>query len=115
MAVYEHLGLKVNKIETVSGMNVRVAFISIGDVRIELLEAISKDSVIARFIEHKGEGVHHICIEVDHLVKVLKELQEKNFKLVYDKPQPGAEQSLISFIHPKSTHGILLELSEKKK
>ena len=115
ISVYKNLGLKVSRAENVSGMGVRVAFISVGDVRLELLEPLSKDSVVAKFIEQRGEGVHHICIEVDDLAKILKKLQEKNFRLVYDKPQRGADQSLISFVHPKSTHGILLELSEKNK
>ena len=112
---YETLGFRVEKIEKVSDMDVRVAFLPIGDTRIELLEPLSKESVIAKFIEKKGEGVHHICVEVKDIHKALQELKDQKFNLVYETPKRGAENTLISFVHPKSTHGVLIELCQKFK
>ena len=112
---YETLGFRVEKIEKVSDMDVRVAFLPIGDTRIELLEPLSKESVIAKFIEKKGEGVHHICVEVKNIYKALQELKDQKFNLVYETPKRGAENTLVSFVHPKSTHGVLIELSQKLK
>lgn len=112
---YEMLGLKVEKIEEVASMNVRVAFLNIGDTQIELLEPLSADSVIAKFIEKKGEGVHHICFEVEKIDHALTDLKQKNVNLIYDTPQKGAHETLVSFIHPKSTCGVLIELCQKQK
>ena len=113
LQTYKLLGFKLQKIEKVSDMDVRVAFLPIRDTRIELLEPLSKESVIAKFIEKKGEGVHHICIEVQDIHKALKELKDQKFNLVYETPKRGAENTLVSFVHPKSTHGVLIELCQR--
>lgn len=110
---YEYLGLKVEKIEKVLDMDVQVAFLPIGSTRIELLEPLSKDSVISKFIEKRGEGVHHICVEVKDIRKALKVLKDQKFNLIYETPKRGAENTLVSFVHPKSTHGVLIELCQK--
>ncbi len=110
---YAILGFKVEKIEKVSDMDVQVAFLPIGDTRIELLEPLSKESVIAKFIGKKGEGVHHICIEVQDIHKALQELKNQKFNLVYETPKRGAENTLVTFVHPKSTHGVLIELCQR--
>lgn len=116
---YETLGFRVEKIEKISDMDVRVAFLSMGamgamgNTRIELLEPLSKESVIAKFIEKKGEGIHHICVEVKDIHKALQELKDQKFNLVYEVPKRGAENTLVSFVHPKSTHGVLIELCQK--
>jgi len=110
---YELLGFKIEHREEVTDMNVRVAFLPIGDTRFELLEPFSKDSVVAKFIEKRGEGIHHICIEVKDIQKALQDLKDKNINLVYDVPKKGANNTLISFIHPKSSHGLLIELCQK--
>ena len=116
---YKLLGFRVEKIEKVLDMDVRVAFLPMGQklssTRIELLEPLSKESVIAKFIEKRGEGVHHICVEVKDIHKALKELKDQKFNLVYETPKRGAENTLISFVHPKSTHGVLIELCQKFK
>ena len=109
---YGLLGLSVSKIENVPHMGVKVAFLNIGDSRLELLEPTSNESPIARFLEKKGEGIHHICIEVDDLKKATKLLKSQKIQFVYDEPKPGADHMLVNFIHPKSCHGVLLELCQ---
>jgi methylmalonyl-CoA/ethylmalonyl-CoA epimerase len=86
-----------------------------GSGKLEFLKATSKDSPIARFIDKKGSGMHHIALVVDHLQPALDYLQEKGIELIDEKPRIGAEGFSIAFIHPKSTGGILVELCEKKK
>lgn len=115
VATYERMGLKGSSIETVADMNVRVAFFSVGESRLELLEPISENSVIAKFLKKRGEGIHHVCMEVDDIAQVLKVLKQQNFGLIYEEPRRGSENSLVSFIHPATTHGVLLELRQKKK
>lgn len=110
---YQLLGLKVSHIEEVSEMDVKVAFFPFGNSRLELLEPLSSDSVIAKFIEKRGEGIHHICFEVKDIHKALRRLKSQGVSLVYEKPQKGSENSLVSFIHPKSAHGVLIELRQK--
>lgn len=112
---YSKLGLKVESIEVVESQKVRVAFIPVGDVRIELLEPTSDQSTINKFIERKGEGIHHIALSTDNLADRLKELEEKGILLIDSTPRKGAHNADIAFLHPKSTHGVLLELCEEKK
>jgi len=111
---YEKLGLKVDAVEEVPAQKVRVAFIQIGEVRIELLEATSDESPIAKYIEKRGEGIHHLALETDDLKKSLKETEEKGIRLIDKEPRKGAHNADIAFIHPKSSHGVLLELCEEK-
>lgn len=115
ISTYRMLGLEASHIEMVPDMKVRVAFIPVGESRFELLEPQSQDSVIAKFLQKRGEGIHHICIEVSNILKTLKDFKAKNVNVVYESPQRGAENSLVSFIHPNSTHGLLLEICQKQR
>lgn len=110
---YQKLGLEIESIEVVESQKVKVAFIPIGDVRIELLEPISEDSPVAKYLESKGEGIHHLALEEDDLVSTLNELEKNGIRLIDKKPRPGAHKANIAFLHPKSTHGILIELCEE--
>jgi methylmalonyl-CoA/ethylmalonyl-CoA epimerase len=107
------LGLECYKIETVEEQQVKTAFFKIGDTKIELLESTSADGPVARFIEKKGEGVHHIAFAVEDLEQALNEVESKGIKLIDRTPRRGAEGMDIAFLHPKSTHGVLLEFCSK--
>lgn len=106
------LGLKLKGIETVESEKVRVAFIEIGEVKIELLEATSPESPIAKFIEKKGEGIHHIALETDNCEKQLEIVREHGIKLINEVPKKGAHDSLVAFLHPNSTNKVLFELCQ---
>jgi len=106
------LGLELLGYETVKSEKVRVAFLKIGETRIELLEATSPESPIAQFIERRGEGIHHIALQVDQLPERLQFLKEQGIKLVHEVPKEGAHGNLVAFLHPKSTKGVLLELCQ---
>jgi methylmalonyl-CoA/ethylmalonyl-CoA epimerase len=110
---YEMLGLKAAGTEEVAEQKVRVAFIPTGDSEIELLESTAPDGPIARHIEKNGEGLQHVALRVDNIEAALAELKEKGVRLIDEKPRYGAGGARIAFIHPKSTGGILLELSER--
>jgi methylmalonyl-CoA epimerase len=103
------------KTEEVAGENVTTAFFKTGDTKIELLESTVDNGVIARFIEKKGEGIHHIAFEVEDIEAEMKRLQEKGFVLLNDTPKPGADNKLVCFLHPKNTNGVLIELCMEKK
>jgi methylmalonyl-CoA epimerase len=108
------LGFKLDGVHVLTERKVRVAFLSTGgETQIELLEPLSSDSPVAKFLESRGEGIHHFAVEVDDIEAVLAELKRKGVVLVDDKPREGAEGKKIAFVHPKSTHGVLLELVEK--
>ncbi len=109
------LGLKVAGEEVVEEQKVKVAFLPLGDSELELLESTSPDGPIARFIEKKGEGIQHIAFRVDNLEKVLEKLKEEGVRLIDEKPRYGAGGAKIAFLHPKSTNGILIELSERNE
>ena len=111
--VYEELGLQLNGTEVVEDQKVKVAFMPVGDTEVEFLEATSEDSPIAKFIEKKGAGVQHIAFRVDNIEEALKEMSEKGFRLLDEKPRYGAGGARIAFLHPKSTTGILIELCER--
>lgn len=110
----ETLGLKLQGIETVEDQKVKVAFLPVGDTEIELLEATSPDSPIAKFIEKKGQGVQHLAFRVENIEKALEEAKEKGIRLIDEKPRYGAGGAKIAFLHPKSTNGVLVELCERK-
>ena len=112
--VYEALGLQVDSIETVEDQKVTTAFIPCGSVSLELLEAIGNEGPVARFIEKKGEGIHHISIRVTNIEARLKELKAKGIRLVDETPRRGTHNTKIAFIHPKATKGVLIELCEKE-
>ncbi len=109
------LGLKCYLIEEVKDQKVKTAFFNIGQTKIELLESTSPDGPIGKFIEKKGQGIHHIAFAVEGLQKTLNEISEKGVRLIDEKPRSGAEGLNIAFIHPKSTHGVLTELCENQK
>lgn len=107
------LGIKCHGVEEVTEQKVKTAFLPVKDTEIELLEATSPESPVAKFIEAKGEGIHHLAIRVENLEEALAELKEKGVRLIDEKPRLGAGGAKIAFIHPKATGGILLELSER--
>ncbi|MEM2104969.1 MAG: methylmalonyl-CoA epimerase [Candidatus Bathyarchaeia archaeon] len=108
------LGFKLLGVHVLTERKVKVAFLSTGgETQIELLEPLGGDSPVAKFLESRGEGVHHFAVEVDDIEMVLAELKRKGVVLVDDKPREGAEGKKIAFVHPKSTRGVLLELVEK--
>lgn len=109
------LGLLLEKVEEVSSEQVKVAFLKIGETRIELIEPLSGSSPIAKFIDKKGEGMHHIAFEVDNLENRLSKMKTEGIKLINDVPKEGANNSQIAFVHPKSTHGVLVELCEEEQ
>lgn len=107
------MGIKCHGIEEVAEQKVKTAFLPVKDTEIELLEPTSPESPVAKFIEAKGEGIHHMAIRVENLEEALAELKEKGVRLIDEKPRCGAGGAKIAFLHPKATGGILLELSER--
>lgn len=110
----ETLGLHSKGTEVVQEQQVTVAFLPCGDSELELLESTSPGGPIARFIEKNGEGIQHIAIRVDDIDAALAELKEKGVRLIDQTPRYGAGGARIAFLHPKATHGVLLELCERK-
>ena len=106
------LGLKCYNIETVEDQKVKTAFFMIGQTKIELLEPTSEESTVAKFIEKRGEGVHHIAFATKNLGEALQEIEAKGVRLIDAKPRAGAEGLNIAFLHPKSTGSVLTELCE---
>ena len=98
------------KTEIVESENVNTAFFMQGETKIELLESSSTNGVIARFIEKKGEGMHHIAFEVEDIYAEMKRLKNEGFTLLNEIPKPGADNKLVCFLHPKETNGVLIEL-----
>jgi methylmalonyl-CoA/ethylmalonyl-CoA epimerase len=107
------LGLPMAGRETVEEQKATTAFLPVGESELEILESTSPDGALAKFIESRGEGVQHIALRVDNIEEALKELKEKGVRLIDEKPRRGAGGAKIAFIHPKSTNGVLLELSER--
>jgi methylmalonyl-CoA epimerase len=112
--IYEALGLTVEHVETVETQGVRTAFLSVGDASIELLEPIGPQSTVAKFIEKRGEGIHHICFRVDDIDEHLARLKEQGYRLINEAPVPGAHGCRVAFLHPSSGNGVLIELSETR-
>ena len=131
MLKVEHIGLAVKSLKTavplfekllntacykseiVESESVNTAFFMQGETKIELLESSSTDGIIARFIEKKGEGMHHIAFEVEDIYAEMKRLQEEGFTLLNESPKPGADNKLVCFLHPKETNGVLIELCQE--
>jgi methylmalonyl-CoA/ethylmalonyl-CoA epimerase len=111
--IYEDLGLTIDHVEVVETQRVKTAFLSVGDSNLELLEPTSPDSPIARFIEKRGEGIHHICLRVDDLEAHLERLKAAGYRLINDAPVPGAHGCRVAFLHPSAGNGVLIELSER--
>ena len=132
MRKIEHLGIAVKDIEKASKMyesllgkasyktekveseGVSTQFFEIGESKIELLEATNPDSPIAKFIEKKGEGIHHIAFDVEDIEAEIKRLSEEGFQLIHKSAKDGADNKIIAFLHPKSTGGVLIELCQDK-
>jgi methylmalonyl-CoA epimerase len=108
------LGLELERIETVSEQGVKVGFLPLGESEIELLEPLSAESTVAQFLEKRGEGLHHLCIEVPDIRAAMAHLREQGARLLSEEPSSGAGGSLVAFIHPRSANGVLLELSQKR-
>lgn len=107
------LGLKFEGLEEVQSEGIKVAFLKIGESRFELLEAVHESSPIHKFIEKKGEGIHHIALQVDDIQTRISQIKRNGIPLINDEPKLGAHHSRIAFLHPKSTHGVLFELCEE--
>ena len=110
--VWKDLGLEVEHLEVVESQKVRTAFLSVGDSNIELLEPTGPDSTIAKFIDRRGEGIHHVCLRVDDIEAHLERLVAKGYRLINDTPVPGAHGCRVAFLHPAAGNGVLIELSE---
>lgn len=109
------LGNKPYKQEEVASEMVITSFFKTGDSKIELLESKSEESAIAKFIEKRGEGLHHVAFEVDDILAEMENLKKLGFTLLSDKPKCGADNKLICFVHPKSANGVLVELCQEIK
>ena len=108
-------GKQFYKIESVKSENVSTSFFMIGETKIELLQATHPDSAIAKFIEKKGEGIHHLAFDVDDIYEEMKRLESEGFELINKEPKKGADNKLICFLHPKTTNGVLIELCQEIK
>jgi len=109
------LGLKLKETQRIEELGLNIAFLKLGDVDIELLESVRNDTPIAKFIEKRGEGIHHICIEVDDIEKTISNLSQAGIELIDKEPRIGTHKEKIAFINPKSTGGVLIELEEAEK
>ncbi len=108
-------GKEPYKTEEVKAEDVFVSFFKTGETKIELLQAVTENSAIARFIEKKGEGIHHLAFEVDDIKASMANLKKQGFQLLSDEPKEGADNKLICFLHPKNTNGVLIEICQEKK
>ncbi len=107
------LGLDVRPPEEVPSQKVRAHFVPVGDSALELLEATSEDSPIARSIARRGPGIHHVTLRVDDIAAALAQLRARGVRLIDEAPRPGAEGALVAFIHPSATGGVLIELKQR--
>jgi methylmalonyl-CoA/ethylmalonyl-CoA epimerase len=105
-------GLAIKGTEVVEDQKVSTTFLALGDTYIELLESTSPDGPIAKFIEKRGEGIHHLCFKVENIKKALEACKAQGMQLIDAEPRKGAHDKWIAFVHPKSTHGVLIELSQ---
>ena len=111
---WEHvLGIKSTGREKVLDEGVETGIYDIGGGKIELLESVKSDSVIQKFIDKKGEGIHHVCLKVDDIYDAIAELKEKGISVIYPTPKKGAEGFLVTFIHPRDSGGVLVELAQE--
>jgi methylmalonyl-CoA epimerase len=107
------LGLAKGKRYVLPEFGVCALFIPVGESNLELLEPLSHASTVSKFIENKGEGIHHICFEVDDIEAALDDFRSQGVRLIDEKPRPGAGGHLVAFVHPKDTHGVLVELKQR--
>ncbi|MCW8894029.1 MAG: methylmalonyl-CoA epimerase [Deltaproteobacteria bacterium] len=111
----DHLGMNYEGSEEVAEQKVKVAMLQVGESRIELLEPTADDSPVAKFLEKNGEGIHHIAYEVEDIETTLSDMKEKGVRLIDETPRHGAHNSLIAFLHPKATGGVLTEICQMGK
>jgi methylmalonyl-CoA/ethylmalonyl-CoA epimerase len=109
------MGLTLSGVEVVSAQKTKVGFFKIGESNIELVQPAEPDSPLVKFLETKGQGIHHICLEVDDVEAEVKSFLEKGATMVDQKPRPGAHNTRVAFVHPKSSGGVLIELCEYLK
>ena len=109
------LNISCYKREPVATEQVDTAFFKTGETKVELLQSITSDGVIARFIDKKGEGIHHIAFEVADIKAEMKRLKEEGFVLLSDEPKQGADNKLVCFLHPKNTNGVLIEICQERE
>jgi len=115
LVTYRSMGLAPESIETLASLGVRAAFLPAGDLSIELLEPLTPDGVIARFLERRGEGLHHVAFRVPDIRGELERLREAGMRLVDEEPRVGARGRLVAFVHPSSVHGVLVELVQERR
>lgn len=109
---YQALGLDLEGVEEVTEHGVKVGFLPVGEARLELLEPLGESSPIAKHLERRGPGLHHVCLRVPDIRAAMAELVNRGYRLLTDEPQRGAHDCLVCFVHPKSSGGVLLELSQ---
>jgi len=113
LQIYEQtLGLRLENTKLVEQQKVKIAILRVGKTKIELVEPTDPESSVAKFIANRGEGIHHIAIEVSNIEEHIKELKGKGIAMIDEKPRPGAEAKKIAFVHPRSTRNVLIELVE---
>jgi len=110
---YQLLGEEPYKTEVVESEQVSTSFFKVGDTKIELLEALSEDSPIGKYLDTRGEGIHHIAFEVSDILAEMARLKKAGFRLLSEVPKKGADNKLVCFVHPKSAHGVLIELCQE--
>ncbi len=115
LALFRALGLEASGREEVPGESVRVAFLPVGGTRVELIEPTAPASAVARFIAKRGEGLHHISLEVDDIRAAMRDLAARGFELLSAEPREGAHGSLVCFLHPRSAGGVLIELCQVRQ
>ena len=116
LAAYtEGFGLECESQETVEDQQIRTAFLPLGDTHLELLESLSPEGPIGRFLEKRGEGVHHLCFVVDDIRAALLRCEEAGMTLIDREPRVGAHDKWVAFVHPRTTHGVLIELSQDRE
>jgi len=116
LATYtEGLGLECDHQETLEDQQVRTAFLPLGDTHLELLESLTAEGPIGRFLEKRGEGIHHLCFEVDDIRAALHRCEKAGMALIDREPRAGAHDKWVAFVHPRTTHGVLIELSQDKE
>jgi methylmalonyl-CoA/ethylmalonyl-CoA epimerase len=108
-------GIANYKVEEVKSEGVNTSFFKVGENKIELLEATKKESPIAKFIDRKGEGIHHIAFDVDDIFSEIERLKKEGFKVLNETPKKGADNKIVAFLHPKSANGVLIELCQEIK
>ncbi len=111
----ETLGIQPSHVRDFPSESARIAFLPLGESEIELVQPTEAGTGLSKFLEKRGEGLHHLCVEVDDLRKILAELKSKGTQLINEEPRPGEDGKLYAFIHPKSTHGVLVELYQIPK